>query len=105
MPQVETYNESWDSLNHLDSFKTLMHLQGVLDEIMCGVFPTTLKRPARVWINKLAPNIVYTFKGLSGHFVTYFIRGQRYKRPSASLLNIKQWVIRDRLQQGGPFDY
>ena len=31
-----------------------------------------------------------TFKELSGHFVTHFIGGQRYKRSSASLLNIKQ---------------
>ena len=26
MPQVETYNESKDPLDHLESFKTLMHL-------------------------------------------------------------------------------
>ena len=35
MPQVEAYNGSKDPLDHLDSFKTLMHLQGVVDEIMC----------------------------------------------------------------------
>ena len=42
MPQVEPYDESKDPLNHLESFKTLMHLQGVADEIMCRAFPTTL---------------------------------------------------------------
>ena len=31
---------------HLESFKTLMHLQGVADEIMCRAFPTTLKGPS-----------------------------------------------------------
>ena len=35
MPQVEAYNGSKDPLDHLHSFKTLMHLQGVADEIMC----------------------------------------------------------------------
>ena len=35
MPQVEAYDESNDPLGHLESFKTLMHLQGVVDEIMC----------------------------------------------------------------------
>ena len=35
MPQVEAYNGSKDPLDHLDSFKTLMHLQGVADKIMC----------------------------------------------------------------------
>ena len=34
MPQVETYDESKDPLDHLESFKALMHLQGVEDEIM-----------------------------------------------------------------------
>ena len=52
MPQVEAYNGSKDPLGHLESFKTLMHLQGVVDEIMCRAFPTTLKGPARVWLNK-----------------------------------------------------
>jgi len=36
------YNGSQDPLDHLESFKTLMHLQGVSDEIMCKAFPTTL---------------------------------------------------------------
>ena len=35
MPQVETYDGLKDPLDHLESFKTLMHLQGVADEIMC----------------------------------------------------------------------
>ena len=90
MPQVETYDGSRDLLNHLESFETLMHLQGVSDEIMCRAFPTTLKGLVRVWFNKLAPNTIYTFKELSGHFVTHFIGGQRYKRSLVSLLNIKQ---------------
>ena len=60
-------------------------------EIMCRAFPTTLKGLAKVWFSKLTPNTVSTFKELSGHFVTHFIRGQRYKRSLGSLLNIKQW--------------
>ena len=48
MPQVEAYDGSKDPLDHLESFKTLMHLQGVADKIMCRAFPTTLKGPTRV---------------------------------------------------------
>ena len=48
MPQVENYDGNKDPLNHLQSFKTLMHLQGVPDEIMCRAFPTTLKGLARI---------------------------------------------------------
>ena len=46
MPQVDTYDGSRDPLNHLESFKTPMHMQGVPNEIMCRVFSTTLKGPA-----------------------------------------------------------
>ena len=48
MPQVENYDGYKDPLDHLESFKTLMHLQGVPDEIMCRAFPTTLKGSARI---------------------------------------------------------
>ena len=92
MPQVEAYDGSWGLLDYLESFKTLMHLQGVLNEIMCRAFPIMLKGPARVWFNKLALNTISTFKELHGHFVIHFIRDQRYKRSSASLMNIKQQV-------------
>ena len=34
MPQVEAYNGSRDPLDHLESFKTLIHLQGVSNKIM-----------------------------------------------------------------------
>ena len=29
MPQVEAYDGSWDPLDHLESFKTFVHLQGL----------------------------------------------------------------------------
>ena len=35
MLQVENYNGNKDPLDHLESFKTLMHLQGISEEIMC----------------------------------------------------------------------
>ena len=48
MLQIESYDGVNDPLNHLETFKTLMHLQGVPDEIMCRAFPTTLKGAARI---------------------------------------------------------
>ena len=53
MLQVENYDGSKDPLSkdpldHLKSFMTLMHLQGVPNEIMYKAFPTTLKGPARI---------------------------------------------------------
>ena len=57
---------------------------------MYKAFPTTLKGPARVWLNKLTSNTVSTFKELSGHFVTHFIGGQRHRRSVAAILSITQ---------------
>ena len=48
MPQIESYDGVKDPLDHLETFKTLMHLQGVPNEIMCRAFPTTLKGAARI---------------------------------------------------------
>ena len=65
MPQIECYDGVKDPLDHLETFKTLMHLQRVPDEIMYRAFPTTLKGPARVWFSRLTPNSINTFKELS----------------------------------------
>ena len=90
MPQVENYDGNKDPLDRLKSFKTLMHLQGIPDEIMCRAFPTTLKGPVRIWFNRLTPNSISSFKELSAQFASHFIGGQRYKKSIASLMNIKQ---------------
>ena len=65
MPHIDSYDGVKDPLDHLETFKTLMHLQGVADEIMCRAFPMTLKEAARIWFSRLTPNSVSTFKELS----------------------------------------
>ena len=90
MPQIESYDGVKDPLDHLETFKTLMHLQGVPDEIMCRAFPTTLKGPARVWFSRLTPNSINTFKELTAQFTSHFIGGHRYKRSTACSMSIKQ---------------
>ena len=90
MPSLNSYDGARDPFDHIATFKTTMHLQGVPNEIMCRAFPTTLKGPARVWFSKIPPNSVSSFEKLSKLFVNNFIRGQRYKRSSSSLLTIEQ---------------
>ena len=90
MSQVESYNGSKDLPDYLESFKTMMHLQGVADEIMCRVFPTTLKGSTKIWFSRLIPNSISTFKELSAQFASHFIGGQRYKKSTACLMNIRQ---------------
>ena len=90
MPQLETYDGSKDPLVQLESFKTLMDLQRMADEIMCRAFPTMLKGPVRIWFSGLTPNSISTFKELSAQFASHFIGGHRYKKSTACLMNIKQ---------------
>nr|XP_023914743.1 uncharacterized protein LOC112026289 [Quercus suber] len=90
MPQIDSYDGVKDPLDHLETFKTLMHLQGVVNEIMCKAFPTTLKGVARIWFNWLTPNSISTFKELSAQFTSHFIGGYRYKKSTACLMSIRQ---------------
>ena len=90
MPSLDSYDGTCDPCDHIATFKTTIHLQGVLDEIMCKAFPTTLKGPARVGFSKIPLNTVSSFEELSKLFVNNFIGGQRHKRSSSNLLTIKQ---------------
>ena len=75
MPHIDSYDGVKDPLDHLETIKTLMHLQGVANEIMCRAFPTTLKG---------------AFKELNAQFTSHFIGGHKYKKSIAYLMNIKQ---------------
>ena len=90
MLQIESYDGVNDPLNHLETFKTLMHLQGVPYEIICRALPKTLKGPARIWFSRLTLNSINTFKELSAQFTSHFIGGHRYKRSTTCLMSIKQ---------------
>ena len=90
MPFLDSYDGMRDPFNHIATFKTTMHLQGVPDEIICRAFPTTLKGPTRVWFSKIPSNSVSSFEELSKLFVNNFTGGQKHKCSSSSLLTIEQ---------------
>ncbi|GFZ02072.1 hypothetical protein Acr_15g0006810 [Actinidia rufa] len=46
--QLRVYEGKKDPMDHLNSYKNLMMRQGVLDEVMCKAFSTTLRGPMRV---------------------------------------------------------
>ena len=75
MLSLDLYDGTRDPFDHIATFKTTMNLQGVPNEIMCRAFPTTLKRPARVWFSKIPLNTVSSFEELSKLFVNNFIGG------------------------------
>ena len=90
MPSLDSYDGTRDPCDHIATFKTTMHLQGVPNEIMCRAFPTTLKGTGQVWFSKISLNVVGSFEELSNLFINNFIGGQRHKHSSSSLLTIKQ---------------
>ena len=75
MPSLDSNDGTHDPFDHIATFKTTMHLQGGLDEIMCRAFPTTLKELTRVWFSKIPSNLVSSFEELSKLFVNNFIGG------------------------------
>uniref|UniRef100_A0A2N9ESK5 RNase H type-1 domain-containing protein n=1 Tax=Fagus sylvatica TaxID=28930 RepID=A0A2N9ESK5_FAGSY len=83
-------SELKDPLNYLDSFRTVIRLQGVSDEIMCRAFLTNLKGSARVWFNQLETGFIDTFAQLSRAFINNFIEGRRSARPANYLFHIRQ---------------
>ena len=74
MPSLDLYDGTRYPFDHIATFKTTIHLQGVLDEIMCRAFLTTLKGPARVWFSKIPQNTVGSFEELSKLFVIFHWR-------------------------------
>ncbi|XP_065618701.1 uncharacterized protein LOC136062912 [Quercus suber] len=90
MLSLDSYDGTRDPFDHIATFKTTMHLQGVPDEIMYRAFPTALKRLTRIWFSKIPLNSVSSFEELSKLFVNNFIGGSRHKRSSSSLLTIEQ---------------
>jgi hypothetical protein len=90
VPQLENFDGLRDSLDYLDSFRTVMRLQGASDEIMCRTFPTNLRGSVRVWFNQLETESIDTFAQLSRAFIDNFIGGRRLACPENYLLNIRQ---------------
>ena len=88
--QPETFDGFKDPLDYLDSFRTVMRLQGVSDEIISHAFSTNLRGSARIWFNQLETGSIDTFAQLSWVFINNFIGERRSARPTNYLLNIQQ---------------
>ena len=90
MPQIETFNEPKDLIDHLNTYKNQMELHEYQDPIRCRVFAIMLKGPTLAWFNRLSPSSISSFTKLSIAFVSHFIGVRTYRKPSYHLLTIKQ---------------
>ncbi|GFY91372.1 hypothetical protein Acr_07g0015680 [Actinidia rufa] len=88
--QLGIYEGKTDPMDHLDSYKSLMSLQGCSDEIMCKAFSATLKGPARSWFQKLSPGTIDSFGDLSRLFVANFMSCTNRQKNASHLFTIHQ---------------
>ncbi|GFZ08175.1 hypothetical protein Acr_19g0011120 [Actinidia rufa] len=88
--QLGMYEGKTDPMDHLDSYKSLMSLQGCSDEVMCKAFSATLKGPARSWFRKLSPGTIDSFGDLSRLFLANFMSCRNRQKNASHLFTIHQ---------------
>jgi hypothetical protein len=77
-------------VEHLDNFLAHLDLHGTPDEVVCRAFPLTMVGSAQDWIRKLSPRSINNFDDLGRIFITQFMAGVMRKKPSGSLIYIRQ---------------
>ena len=80
--QLGVYEAKTDPMDHLDSYKNLMSLQGYSDEVKCNAFSTTLKGPVSSWFRKLGD--------LSNLFIANFISFRVRQKNASYLFTVHQ---------------
>ena len=90
IPQVDPYDGSTNLIDHLESYKALMMIQGATDALLCIGFPATLQKATCVWCSGLQSKNIYSFRQLEHSFAAHFSTSRRPPRTSDSLFSIKQ---------------
>ncbi|GFY81039.1 hypothetical protein Acr_01g0008480 [Actinidia rufa] len=86
--QLGVYEGKTDPIDHLDSYKNMMSLQGYSNEVMCKAFSDTLNGPLRSWFIKLSLGTIDSFGDLSRLFVANFIICQIRKKNAFHLFTV-----------------
>lgn len=88
MPQMESYDSTSNLLDHMESYKALLIIQGANDALFYLVFPATLCKAAQAWYYGLKPRSIYSFKQLERQFMTYFNASWRMPQDPDNLFSI-----------------
>ncbi|KAK3019691.1 hypothetical protein RJ639_004166 [Escallonia herrerae] len=90
MPLCESYDGTWDPMEHLARFTSGMNVHLVLDQIMCRAFSVTLKGAAHVWFQRLAPRSITCWAQLAEAFCSNFLTSSVQRKNSSALFRIIQ---------------
>nr|XP_010929458.1 uncharacterized protein LOC105050926 [Elaeis guineensis] len=93
MPHVEFCDNSIEPVDHLESYKALMTIQGAIDALLCIGFSVTLQKVARVWYSGLRSGSIHSFRQLEHFFIAHFSTNRMLLRISDCLFSIKQGEI------------
>ncbi|GFZ02291.1 hypothetical protein Acr_15g0008990 [Actinidia rufa] len=88
--QLGIYEGKTNPMDHLNSYKILMSLQGCSNEVMCKAFSATLKGSARSWFRKLLSGTIDSFGNLSRLFVTNFMSFRNRQKNAFHLFTVHQ---------------
>lgn len=77
-----------DPLDHLESYKALMQVQGATDALLCKAFPATLWKAAHAWHSRLSPHSINSFRKLERAFLAYFDTYHRILQVADSLFSV-----------------
>ncbi|KAL0921428.1 hypothetical protein M5K25_008497 [Dendrobium thyrsiflorum] len=90
LPSIEAYDGTSDPYEHIDHYRTIMHIQRASDALLCQVFPATLKGQARTWFYSLPAGTILTFVKLTKVFVEQFVANWRIIKDFSHLSGIRQ---------------
>ncbi|GFS33397.1 hypothetical protein Acr_00g0028180 [Actinidia rufa] len=93
LEQLGIYEGKIDPIDHLDSYKSLMLLQGCSDEIMCKAFFCHTKGVSEIMIRKLPLGTIDSFGNLSKLFVANFMSCRTIQKNASHLFTVHQKEI------------
>lgn len=70
--QLDPYDSTIDLLDHLESYKIFMMIQGTVNALLYLAFLATLWKATRVWYSELEPKSIHSFGQLEKLLMAYF---------------------------------